>query len=598
MSNNFDPMTGEPIRKAEENENVKFDPMTGEPVYGTPVGTSFNAFDGKQKNKKGLPKVLKIVIPVIAIGGIAAAVVWKTGVFLSPENKVLLAFENTANQSHLVQDLDSDKVVESGKFTLSLNGSVEVDGESAEIDASIMQDAASKKASVDASIDISGLTSVDFFGYMDKEKFVFEVPQLVDKALSYNYKEEKTGYITEYLSSEYLDAIDGVLQTSIDQFGKSEKIRDELKDSLLKDLKKLDFEKIGKKKFEVDDKDRNCQGYSVELTYDELEPFIDDIEDVYNKYYGDSLDELNTLIEESSLSNSEEGYLDDYYYDDETTTDEDYSDDLYYDDEDYSDDLYYDDEDYSDDETYFEQQVSQDEDYSEDDLYYDDDEYLDDDYYSDDTTDSSILDYSSEASADTVLSSLSYSEMFDMLRESLKEMPEMKVKVYLYKNQVADIQLTAEGETLEVKFLGGDTRMQNLVVLVSGEEILKVTGDTKNSVEKTKVIVVESGSELDVLNMEYNYKNGDISLKIPSDLTGEDFELNGNIDSSKDSFTLKIDEIKYGDDTIDVNGTIKLKKGANIKMTDSELFDLGTATEDEFTELFSSVSDLGNLFGY
>ena len=92
---NFDPMTGEPVNRQDQDQGVNFDPMTGERI-GAPV-----------QNQRSQRKLLimagsiagaVIILILLILGGI------RSGLFLSKSGKVLLATNNTLkDMPHFVE---------------------------------------------------------------------------------------------------------------------------------------------------------------------------------------------------------------------------------------------------------------------------------------------------------------------------------------------------------------------------------------------------------------------------------------------------------------------------------------------------------------
>ena len=176
---NFDPMTGEPIKR-------NFDPMTGEPINNQPeqmaepvveapvaepvaeapvepvaeapvesaaesaTGTteaptevltnntaewqqqmSFDPTTGQPvgmqpKKKKKTFAIIGAIVAAVLVIAVVAVVIINSGVFLSKADKVAKAVENTfAEKGALAEDLAISDIMESKKYTMSIGAEVE-----------------------------------------------------------------------------------------------------------------------------------------------------------------------------------------------------------------------------------------------------------------------------------------------------------------------------------------------------------------------------------------------------------------------------------------------------------------------------------------
>lgn len=180
----------------------------------------------------------------------------------------------------------------------------------------------------------------------------------------------------------------------------------------------------------------------------------------------------------------------------------------------------------------------------------------------------------------------SYAESFDELRDALEEMPDVSATFYVYDNKLACIELQPKGdEAIQIQFLGGDRRAQNMrVVDADGNTVVEVTGEKDGSNEKTELLVDDES----ILSLEYDSKSGAFSLY------SDEFSLGGTIKSDKNGLTITIDECSDEYDDYDFTGSISLKKGADFEELDGDKFDIGNASEDEVMDLMTEISD--NLY--
>lgn len=177
----------------------------------------------------------------------------------------------------------------------------------------------------------------------------------------------------------------------------------------------------------------------------------------------------------------------------------------------------------------------------------------------------------------------SYEEMYDELRDALEEMPDVTVTFYLYDNKLACIELQPKGmESVQIQFLGGDTRAQNIrIVDEDGYVLMEIVGETDGSTVSYELLV----DEMSVLSISYDSKSGDFSL------FSDEFSMSGTIVSERNGFTITIDQYNDGYDDYEFEGSFSLKKGADFKKFEGDNFDIGNASEDEVMDLMMEISD-------
>ena len=301
MENKFDPMTGEPI--------ARFDPMTGEPiarfdpVTGQPIGAPQMSFDPMTGQPLGAapmkPKKSKagIIIGCIDAGVILCAgavfAVVKSGVFLSPQNKVLLATARTfEDQTHLVEDLSDAGALFQDDFT----GNAEISAQGVDVGFKL----AYSDSKIQLRAEASGVPSAEASAVLqnsvaeiNEDEVKLYLPSISDQILTYNYKNEKNGFLADNYPDQ-LNSIDEAL-TSLMENKEQNEIKADLVSALMKEWKALDFEKAEKDTFTVNGKDVKCGGYEVAVTRDTIDGFVDAVESVITKYYGNEYQITDTF---------------------------------------------------------------------------------------------------------------------------------------------------------------------------------------------------------------------------------------------------------------------------------------------------------------
>lgn len=280
MENRFDPMTGEPINP----KPMRFDPMTGQPIGEAPM--NFDPMTGQplkpKKSKAGII-IGCIVAGVLVCAGAAFAVV-KSGVFLSPQNKVLLATARTfSDDTHLTENIGQAGAL----FKDDCTENIQISANSMDIGLKI----ASGNKRIQLSSDVSGAATAEAsvilqnsIAEINDEEVKLYMPSVSDQILTYNYKNEKNGFLAQQYGQQ-LDTVDEVLSSMMENKEQG-KIKADLLSGFMKEWKNLDFTKTSKDTFTINGKSVKCGGYEVEITQDTVDSFVDVVEDVCTQYYG------------------------------------------------------------------------------------------------------------------------------------------------------------------------------------------------------------------------------------------------------------------------------------------------------------------------
>lgn len=192
------------------------------------------------------------------------------------------------------------------------------------------------------------------------------------------------------------------------------------------------------------------------------------------------------------------------------------------------------------------------------------------DYYGDEIDDVLYMDNSS------------WHELVDEMVYSVEGMPDLDITFYIYKNKLACLVMDAEGSELEILFLGGDTRTQNMEINIDDETIMEVEGGADGSEEYMTV----SSYGTDVIDISYDSKEGDYSIEI-----AEEIYMEGIIEASKKEFRMDIDELVI--EGMDVGSvSIYVHQGAELLNLDDEMLDIGNASEGELLDFVLEYSEL------
>lgn len=271
---NFDPMTGEPVNRQEQDQEVNFDPMTGEPVnrQDQDQGVNFDPMTGERigapvQNQRSQRKLLimagsiagaVIILILLILGGI------RSGLFLSKSGKVLLATNNTLkDMPHFVETLEATAEIFKDEYTVEFN----TDEYGVEIGGAFIS--ADKQKQLTARVEYGGDTIEGLAG-LDSDSVKLQVPALSDKVFVYNYKGKNNGAIMDYMDDDEIDMINSLLEQFATAGKDSDKVQKEIAKIIAKEWKSLKFKSVGKEKFTVNDKDVKCKGYQTTITGDNI----------------------------------------------------------------------------------------------------------------------------------------------------------------------------------------------------------------------------------------------------------------------------------------------------------------------------------------
>ena len=483
MAMNLDPMTGEPINPAPtpEQPQMRFDPMTGQPINPTPVQPqmAFDPMTGmplqqppKKKKKTGLIAGIVAGVVVIAGAGTVFAGI-QSGFFLSKSDKVLRATANTFSEpSHFTEALSGLSVMSSKAYTVDIKGEAEgysVQATYAEKD---------NEKQISGSLEGPQFSAVEFLAGIDKDEIKVSAPLLGDKIYTYNYNEEKNGYLAESMGADNVELLDKLCKQIYSDEEQKKKLS-ELSKKYSEMYKKLEFESADKESFEVDGKDRKCAGYQTTITSDYMVECVDIFEDYMDAQVGDLLDQAVTGSD----------------YDD-------------------------------------------------------------------------------------------YKESFDELRDDFKEMPDIDITFYIYKNKLACVKAVDPSEKdqdIQILFKGGDRRTQNMELISCGESVMKISGSEDGNEEVFGVSV--EGEKVGELT--YDFKSGEYTLDIE-----DEGSVSGTLEGKRDGLTLTMEGAG-------MNLSLDVKKGAELQTFSGEKFDIGNASAEDLQTLVQEIYGIsGGNSGY
>lgn len=273
-------------------------PLSGPAFDVSPAGQGANALlDGQKPKKKrlliGIGAAAAALILVIAIAAVAVG-----GLFMSPSGKVLRAVAATAKDTpQIASDLKVISDILSGsQYTVGFTMEYDGDGISGEL-----RNAVNEKQ-VYCNADMDG-DEIDFLCGVHSGVLKATVSEL-DYVFVYDAKGENDGYLCERFRKKELEEFNSMLENITAEKVTTAEIKKDITAAFVQEFKELQFKEVKAKKFEVDQKDRECEGYRVRVDEKNIahvlenasgkisERLAEDVRDRFEDMMDDLIDEV------------------------------------------------------------------------------------------------------------------------------------------------------------------------------------------------------------------------------------------------------------------------------------------------------------------
>ena len=213
----------------------------------------------KKKGNK-ISIIAGVVAAVVVAGGVGVFAAVKTGAFLSPSKKVLLAGAKTVSDMGSLGETLKDCVsLYSDEYTLKMDLSMN------EGDISMEGRSSNEQKQIKGNLNISGAPSIDFLADIGADSVQVEVPTISERLFTYDYRNEKSGYLLEMVDQDTLDAVDATLKAAYDNQN-SDEFRKKMLKVYADEYNTLEFSKVDAKDFTIDGTERSCKGYQTVVT--------------------------------------------------------------------------------------------------------------------------------------------------------------------------------------------------------------------------------------------------------------------------------------------------------------------------------------------
>ena len=236
----------------------------GMPLDGTAYSVSA-AGQGRQMNQPhgaGVNKKKGLIIGICAAVAVLVLVLIVTAVrslAMGPRGKVIQAVAATMGERpEIFDDIKTAGDILSGdQYTVGF--AMEVDGDT--VSGEYRNTAANKQIYLAADVDgddfdvLCGIHSGVFKAAVSELDYVF----------AYDPKKENDGYLCEQLRKKELEQLNAMLEHITSEQASAKELRKDMMSALLQESEQLEFKEVKTKEFEVDGKDRECDGYRVRI---------------------------------------------------------------------------------------------------------------------------------------------------------------------------------------------------------------------------------------------------------------------------------------------------------------------------------------------
>lgn len=179
-----------------------------------------------------------------------------------------------------------------------------------------------------------------------------------------------------------------------------------------------------------------------------------------------------------------------------------------------------------------------------------------------------------------------YEEMLQEIKTNIKDFPDIKLEIYIYKNKLASVHMIIEenNQEFELLFKGGKFRTQNIEFITTNEfstNSLKIEGKKDGSKESYTFYYSDyySYDDEEMFVFKYDGDNGNFYIEI------EDSILRGHLLTERDNVTLSLD-------VEDIEMKCIIKRGTDLQKIQGTEFNIGKASEDDFTNLLEESEEL------
>ncbi|MBQ9765352.1 MAG: hypothetical protein IJW18_04080 [Lachnospiraceae bacterium] len=277
-------------------------------------------------------KKMKKIAALVLAGAMAMTAAFGCGDKRTTEEKIgdaLLSL--TGGSTGLVEELGMSEIMESlqtspasvsMEFTLEDTLIEELeDLISASVNAEVACDYANSKIFADLGVDYADVFSGSVQFYVDDKQVAVKVPDYLDKVFYLEFENIAERYgksvLAQIIGEEVdMNAIFSMSTTDMDTEAVEALVKGYMESGIIEDFKSsIEYEEVDKEKFELDGKNRKCEGYNITISEDEMINFVRET----IEYFLDSDDTLEVVEAYAAMYAEQEAeyylewYGEDYY---------------------------------------------------------------------------------------------------------------------------------------------------------------------------------------------------------------------------------------------------------------------------------------------
>lgn len=190
------------------------------------------------------------------------------------------------------------------------------------------------------------------------------------------------------------------------------------------------------------------------------------------------------------------------------------------------------------------------------------------------------------------LLNLELEDLFDDMRDDIRDWGDLEVKIYVYRNKLAAIVMELDGEEVRILFKSEDNRLENIeVVYDDGYSEYTTYEWTMETIGRREIFELYSNLSDETMTLEYDKKSGTFTFVNDDDYYGRSF-IRGNLQKNRDNVVITIDKLAIYGTYVDAELEMTIRQGAEIEKLKGDVLDIGNASASELFEFLRGMEAL------
>ena len=198
----------------------------------------------------------------VVVGVAVAAVLFISGAFLTPVQKVTLAVGNTFKEAGVLGDVLSATLAASSNDKSTTRFGIDIEGNS--IEAECRYTKSDKQVWVNA--DVKGYPEMEGTFTLTKKELQLSAPMLGDYLFVYDYTADNDGFLFEQVDEETVEALNEALAQIYSGKAEDSDALKEMQEDIQEWIEDIEIEETEKEIFEINKKEVECAGYEIEMS--------------------------------------------------------------------------------------------------------------------------------------------------------------------------------------------------------------------------------------------------------------------------------------------------------------------------------------------